>query len=122
MTFKELHAEAVRECGQSEIMLKQVLLNDANERADQEEYKQDKFGTCMERGITLYMPYYDSENPTHVKYANLYGLTIANHRSEIHSEDSDDEIGVYESEVAYRFEGQMGSKYIEMATKSWWAG
>ena len=120
MTFKELHAEAVRECGQSEIMLKQVLLNDANERAGQEEYKQDKFGTCMERGIVLYMPYYDSENLTHVKYANLYGLTIANHRSEIHVEDRKDEIEIYTGEVITGFED--GAERVEMAVKSWWLG
>lgn len=120
MTFLELHAESCRECGQSEIMLRQVLLNDTLEREGREEFIQDNFGTCMERGITLYMPYYDSKNPVHVKYANLYGLTIANHRSEIHVEDRKDEIELYTGEILSGFKD--GQERVEMAAKVWWAG
>jgi len=123
MDFKDLHLEACMECGQSEVMLKQVKLNDRIEREGQEEFSQDNFKNCLDRAITIYMPYYDEDNAVHVKYANLYALCIANHRSEIHSEDRVDEIGTYEAEVAYRFEGQTGSEFIEMARKkSWWEG
>lgn len=119
MTFKELHIEAVIECGQSNIMLRQVLLNDRLEKDGLDDFKQDNFDTCLERGITVYMPYYDPKNPIHVKYANLYGLAIANHRSEIHVEDKKDEIEDYTGKVLSRFED--GAEMVEMATRSWWA-
>lgn len=118
MTFNNLHAAACSECGQSEIMLKQVRLNDANERAGQEEFKQDKFENCLQRAIAIYMPYYDPENVVHEKYANLYALSIANHRSETHKEDRADEIGVYMVIVQTSFVD--GDEMAEAATRRWW--
>ena len=120
MDFKDLHAQSCRECGQSEIMLKQVQLNDRIEREDQDEFTQDNFENCLERAITVYMPYYDADNEVHVKYANLYALSIANHRSEIHVEDKKDEIGRYTAVVLEGFED--GEEMVEMGTKSWWLG
>lgn len=120
MDFKDLHVESCRECGQSDIMLKQIQLNDRIEREDQDEFTQDNFENCLERAIAVYMPYYDADNKVHVKYANLYALCIANHRSEIHSEDRVDEIGKYEAIVLEGFED--GEKMVENAVRRWWAG
>ncbi len=120
MTFSELHAEAVTECGQSTLMLSQVMLNDKLEREGREEFQQDKFSTCMDRGITLYMPYYDHKNETHRKFANLYGLIIANHRQEKHEEDKDDEIAEYLQVVHSGFIEDSAER-VEMASRDWWA-
>jgi len=120
MDFKDLHLEACMECGQSEVMLKQVKLNDRIEREGQEEFTQDNFKNCLERAITIYMPYFDENNAVHVKYANLYALCIANHRSEIHSEDRVDEIEEYKGVVFSGFED--AEKMVELGTRRWWAG
>ncbi len=64
MTFNELHAESCRECGQSNIMFKQVMINDRLEREGIEDFKQDKFNNCLDRAVAIYMPYYDPKNVT----------------------------------------------------------
>ncbi|MCK5601412.1 hypothetical protein KAR91_06080 [Candidatus Pacearchaeota archaeon] len=119
MTFNDLHAMACNECGQSDLMLKQIRLNDANERARQEEFKQEKFENCLERAIAIYMPYFESGNVIHEKYANLYALCIANHRSENHAEDRTDEIEIYTIVVQTSFVD--GDEMVERTARSWWA-
>lgn len=118
MTFTDLHAEACRECGQSNIMFKQVLLNNRLEKEDLPDFKQENFENCLDRAIAIWMPYYDPENVTHEKYANLYALSIANHRSGIHMEDRADEIKGYGVVVQTSFVD--GDERQEMASRGWW--
>ena len=120
MTFNDLHVDAVARCRQSDVMLKQIFLNDRLEKEGLDDFKQDNFSDCRERAITIYMPYFDSRNETHRKFANLYALTIANHRSEIHVEDRNDEIAEYKQVVLSGFTD--GEKRVEMASRRWWAG
>ncbi len=120
MQFNQLHAEACRECGQSDMMLKQVMLNDRLEREGLADFKQDNFENCLDRSVAIWMPYYDPKNATHEKYGNLYALTVANHRSEIHTEDRADEIEVYGVVVQTGFVD--GDERQEMASRSWWGG
>ena len=118
MTFNELHAEACRECGQSNRMFGQVLLNEQLEREGLEEFKQDKSTSCLDRAIKIYMPYFDPNRVEHVKYANLYALAIANHRLESHNEEMKDDIEVYKVMVKTSFED--GEERVERAVRGWW--
>ncbi len=120
MTWNDLHAEACRECGQDNLIFQKVQLNDKAERDGKEEFAQDKFENCLDRAKAIYMPYYKEGNVIHEKYANLYALAIANHRSEIHSEDRADEIEVYTIVVQTGFID--GDERVEMGIKSWWLG
>lgn len=118
MTFTDLHAEACRECGQSNIMFNQVMINDRLEREGLADFKQNKFDNCLDRAIAIYMPYYEEGNVIHEKYANLYALCIGNHRSDPHKEDRADEIKIYRVVVQTGFVD--GDERVEMAAKSWW--
>lgn len=120
MTFNDLHAAACAECGQSDLMLKQVLLNDSLEREGRKEFKQERFENCLERAISIYMPYCNPKDTNHVKYGNLYALSVANHRSEFHDEDRADEIGSYTAVILSSFED--GESMVENGMRRWWAG